>query len=85
MFSVFQRAEAASISLPFAECIRLAKKMDMARWEMQPLCVSNTTLNYCVMPALWIWLQNTYSTYSARARCDFSVQFASFKQKQKQV
>jgi len=29
------------------------------------------------MPALWMWLQNTQSTYSARERWDFSVQFKS--------
>lgn len=39
MLSAFQRAEAVPLSpsLPFAECIRLAKQMDLVRWEMQPL------------------------------------------------
>lgn len=40
MLSAFQRAKAVSLSPCFAECIRLAKKMNLVRREMQP------TLNY---------------------------------------
>lgn len=40
MLSAFQRAKAVSLWPCFAECIRLAKKMNLVRREMQP------TLNY---------------------------------------
>jgi len=38
MLSPFQRVEAVSLPISFAECITLAQQMHMARWEMRPLC-----------------------------------------------